>query len=397
MKENLALSMPIGEQLSGIPYPVFFDPHFALSNNKPPGTFINGSPGSGKTFFALLIAAHASILGKTSIIIDPKGDFIALKKLEDLGISNKVNIWNLVSQTDEGSSITEENEGILDPTSFYDKAVENVSLTIDVIKDLMGGSLTSVQSNYLTPIVQDVCNNKTPTLKGVISKLMRNEKDEVRNLGIKLENMTRTNLAKLLSTGRKTDKKAINLRDGTTVVNLMGLTLPLDTKPRETWSEAESISTTIMTLITKLVFETMKSIKSLRKLLIVDEAWSVMSTGAGRTMISSIGLLGRSLNMALVLVSQSPKHIEVKEGASLNTAISVRFAFRNNSEEDNLITIKAMGLPEDDGWETICPTLNTGQCLMQDSNNKHGVVQIMTPDAWVGIFNTNPATILDNT
>ena len=85
----------IGEQLSGVPYPVFFDSHFPIINNKPPGILVTGSPGSGKTWLLLLLCSHASLMGKTNVIMDPKGDFIALKKLEREGILENVKVWNL--------------------------------------------------------------------------------------------------------------------------------------------------------------------------------------------------------------------------------------------------------------------------------------------------------------
>ena len=76
---KLGVSTYIGEQLSGVPYPVFFDTHFPILNNRPPGILITGSPGSGKTWLLLLLASPSAALGKTNIIIYPFNKFGIVK------------------------------------------------------------------------------------------------------------------------------------------------------------------------------------------------------------------------------------------------------------------------------------------------------------------------------
>ena len=61
-------SMFIGETTGGVPQPVFFDTHTPIFNNKPPGILVTGSPGAGKTFFALTIASLSALLGKTTVV-----------------------------------------------------------------------------------------------------------------------------------------------------------------------------------------------------------------------------------------------------------------------------------------------------------------------------------------
>lgn len=399
MKIKQGVSTFIGEQLSGVPYPVFFDPHFPILNNKPPGILVTGSPGSGKTWLLLLLASHSALMGKTNVIIDPKGDFIALKKLEKEGILENINIWNLAPSKDfDMSKIVDENNGVLDPMSFYDSPDENVALTKSVITSLMGGRLSDIQSNYLVPILKDVVADPNPSLSEVVSRLRRNQKEEVRVLGVQLDALSGLELSKLLFTDRRKPKKeGINLKDGTTIINLMGLSLPAPSASPSTWTEAEKISMSIMSLITTLTTDTMtkRISKATFKTVFIDEAWSVMASQTGRDMINKIGLLGRSLNVGLVLATQSPKHIENVDGVDISNTISVRFAFRNDSKEDNLITVNSMNLPEGEGWEEIGISLETGQCLMHDVLKNTGVVAISVPYHWQDMFNTNPLSLIE--
>lgn len=390
----------IGEQLSGVPYPVFFDTHFPIINNKPPGILVTGSPGSGKTWLLLLLCSHASLMGKTNVILDPKGDFIALKKLEREGILENIKVWNLAPQVDNKESmVADENNGVLDPMTFFDNPDENVALAKSVITSLVGGTLTDVQSNYLVPVLKDVVASQNPSFNEVVSRLSRNQKEEIRTLGIQLNALSGLGLAKLLFTDRRKQKaQKVELIDGTTVINLMGLSLPVPGSNQKTWTENEKLSMTIMALITNFVTSAMlKDIsKEIFKMVTIDEAWSVMASQTGRDLINKVGLLGRSLNVALLLATQSPNHIEKVDGVDISNTISVRFAFKNDSKNDNLTTVNSMNLPSGEGWEEIGLNLDTGQCLLHDSRKNTGVIQVSVPYEWQSMFDTNPLALIEN-
>lgn len=390
----------IGEQLSGVPYPVFFDTHFPIINNKPPGILVTGSPGSGKTWLLLLLCSHASLMGKTNVILDPKGDFIALKKLEREGILENIKVWNLAPQVDNKESmVADENNGVLDPMTFFDNPDENVALAKSVITSLVGGTLTDVQSNYLVPVLKDVVASQNPSFNEVVSRLSRNQKEEIRTLGIQLNALSGLGLAKLLFTDRRKQKaQKVKLIGGTTVINLMGLSLPVPGSNQKTWTENEKLSMTIMALITNFVTSAMlKDIsKEIFKIVTIDEAWSVMASQTGRDLINKVGLLGRSLNVALLLATQSPNHIEKVDGVDISNTISVRFAFKNDSKNDNLTTVNSMNLPSGEGWEEIGLNLDTGQCLLHDSRKNTGVIQVSVPYEWQSMFDTNPLALIEN-
>ena len=384
---KFGMSTCIGETITGLPYPVFYDPHYPILINNPPVSLITGSPGSGKTFSGLLIASHASALGKIGVILDPKGDFTALKKLEKAGYIGKINIWSVA---DLDGEVLEENVGMLDPTAFTSDTSQNTALTIDVIKTLIG-DLTYKQITNLTPIIRDIVEGNSPSFLRIAQKLMSSRDDEIRSLGYSLDTLLQTKLAKLLVLNKRIQKKPLVLEEGFIVANLMGLSMPPDTKPSKEWTSSEKISIIIMSLLSQLIIDMMgKKPKKIYKTLIIDEAWAIMATESGKSMIQSTARLGRSLNLAVILITQSTKHLGVGENSDTNTMISVRFAFRNNDDKDNLTTCKYMRLPEDEGWEQIIRELETGECLMQDALFNTSIVHIMTNEKWQKMFNTNP-------
>ena len=298
-KTKFGMSTYIGETITGLPYPVFYDPHYPILINNPPVSLITGSPGSGKTFSGLLIASHASALGKIGVILDPKGDFTALKKLEKAGYIGKINIWSVA---DLDGEVLEENVGMLDPTAFTPDTNQNTALTIDVIKSLIG-DLTTKQITNLTPIIRDIVEGNSPSFLRVAQKLMSSRDDEIRSLGYSLDTLLQTKLAKLIVLNKRIQKKPLVLEEGFIVANLMGLSMPPDTKPSKEWSSAEKISIIIMGLLSQLILDMMgKKPKKIYKTLIIDEAWAIMATESGKSMIRATARLGRSLHLGIMMI-----------------------------------------------------------------------------------------------
>ena len=390
MAKKFSLSMPIGETANGLPTPVFYDPHYAIRINKPPVTLITGSPGSGKTVASLLLAAHSALLNKTTFILDPKGDFLSLKLLEEAGEIENVHVWSIFNDIETGS-VRESNIGILDPTCLTEDVHENASLTLETISTLVK-TMSPNQRNTLIPIIQDVAESKHPSMNKIKMILSSNRDPEISTIAHELSLALNMPAGKLLAASTKFNNK-LNFDSGVVVASLMGLSLPASSKKEESYADKERLSVAIIRLLTHLALSVMKKVpKTVSKTLFIDEAWVVFNNSTGRELIDEVSLLGRSLNMAVILATQSPGHVQGTDGgANLDTTISTRFAFRNTSEIDNIITTNAMSLPKDAGYEEIFQTFSNGQCLMKDSQEQFAFVDIMLPEGWLQIFDTTPS------
>lgn len=372
---NLSSSMYIGHTTGGVPSPVFFDTHTPIFNNKPPGTVITGAPGSGKTFFALTLTTMSRMLGKTTIVLDPKGDFISLVNLKDeLG---DFNLWDLSDDRQKG--------GLLDPFYMAEDKSDKLNLAVNVI-DIFVGGLRDEELTVLSPVIKDVIDDPNPSLTKVVEELRGSRRQVARDLGAKLNLLKDLKSSKLCFAPAPKNRRAVNIDKGLTVITLAGLNLPKT--PEEAKENSGRLITGLLYLLTDFIRRVMDNSKNVSpKTLIIDEAWVLLSTPHGARVIESTALLGRSKGLSLVLITQNNSHLE---NLKIDNTISTRFAFRSDRKEAKDI-VKDMGLPENENYEDVIVDLSNGECLMHDWMGRYSRVQIsLWKKDWKEAFDTNP-------
>lgn len=374
-KLEYSTSMLIGTTTRGITMPVFWDPHTPIFNDRPPTCLITGAPGSGKTFLALTLATISAITGKTTIVLDPKGDFLSLMNLEDQ--IGEFSLWNLADPR---------RKGILDPFYMAEDPGEKLSLVVSVI-DLFVGGLTGSQLTALSPIIKDVIQSSNPSLTAVMNELRGSKNTEARDLGTKLDIISRMPFAKLCFAPSNRANKHVEINKGLTVITLLGLKMPTDAEDARKDNQGR-LASGVLFLLTDFIRRIMRNDESPNpKTLIIDEAWAVLASDAGATTVKEVALLGRSKQLALILITQTPAHLS---NLDIDNTIVTRFAFRSTSKDAGS-TVQAMTLPVNEGFEDVITTLDGGECLMQDFQGKFSTVKITSwREDWKLAFNTNP-------
>lgn len=374
MDMNYSTSMFIGNTTRGIDQPVFWDAHTQIYNNKAPGTVITGSPGSGKTFLAMTLTCISSILGKTTIVLDPKGDFLSLTNLED-EIGN-LNVWNLGEKN---------KRGILDPFYMAEDKGETLNLVITVI-DMFVGGLSKEEKRSLSPIVKDVMATPVPSLMLVTEELSSSPNPVARNLGAELDLVRGLPFAELCFAPGARARSTVSIDSGTTIITMVGL--DISPSSGETRNMKKNLSSVILFLVTDFIRRIMhKSDDTKPKTLIIDEAWAILESEVGRSVIKEVALLGRSKMLSLIMITQNSSHLDKLD---IENTIKTRFAF-NTDEKEAVSIVKSMGLTENEGFESIFSSLKPGECLMQDYMGRYSTVQISNYNKrWKSAFETNP-------
>lgn len=378
-KHRYSSSAYIGTTTGGVENPVFYDPHTPLFNQNPPGVIVTGKPGSGKSFFTLGLAAISSILGKKTIVLDPKGDFSSLDLIKnELG---PMQIWDL---TDKDNKAT---VGLLDPFHMAKDNASKLSLAVSVIDIFIGGDgLTNEQKRVLSPIIEDVINQPDASLGKVVDELRASRKEEAKNLGALLNMIRKMNYANLCFAENRR-KQEVSFSSGLTVITLAGMNIPKSGQKIE--STEGNLVLGVIFLLADFIRRVMENESDNPKVLIIDEAWAVMSSESGAAVIEDVANLGRSKNLALVLATQNTKHF-TSANIDIKNSITTRFAFKASKDEADSI-VRDMDLPLDEGFQDVITQLNLGECLMQDYLNRYATVQISSwPPGWAEAFATNP-------
>lgn len=378
----------IGETILGYHTPVFFDLHTSIASSNPPGVYVSGSPGSGKSFFSMMMAYQSTLSGKITVYLDPKADSVNILNLQsDLG---DINIWDLADDK-------KVEPGILDPFSLEKEPAQQQLLVMSLI-ETFAGTLTSEQRNSLTPIIEDVIKLKKPSLRIVMQRLLARRNDPQANaLGNQLKLIEPLKFSRLCFDHY--EGSAMKMGKGLTIITLLGLKMPDPNMDEKDYQINDRLGMGIMFLVTNYIRNIMIGVDDGHdeegkkrvpppKTVIIDESWAVLATKMGRQVISEICRLGRSLNTACVLISQNADDID-KFG--LQNSISTRFAFRVKTIAEGEKVRESFDLPEDVGIAQSMINFDKGDCIMKDFNNNVACVHIDSYDKRIfDAFNTNP-------
>lgn len=381
------LSCYIGYSDSRIKEPVFLSMHSALARNRPPGLVITGSPGSGKSYTAFTLTYGMVLSGVKTIYIDPKVDALPLATLPGCEDTTVIDLQ-------------ESPDGLLDPFAIGESTGERIDLVTNTVEMLVGGrgEISSLASSEMAKAIKIVLKNRMPSMNQFVEILLSSKIPDANALGERLSLIKAMPYARLCFAERKRDSVApsevLNLDSRLTILTLLGLDMPDAHTDKKDYSHRNYLAIAILFLLTsfarKLMINPKVEDKHLPKAIVIDEAWAITSTAQGAKMVLETARMGRSLNTAILLVSQNAGDFL---GGSVTNSVSTRMAFRAESHDEITNVLEFFELPDTRPNREAISRLNTGQCLLKDSAGRIARVQI---DGWDHAqrlaFETNPVS-----
>lgn len=367
--------------------PVYLDPAAASLENKPAAMLVAGDSGSGKSFLCQMLAIQAVLNGETTIFINPKG-FDSLE-----GMAKFVN-GKVVKM-----SALEEEPGAFDPFRYAPGPIAAEIATSHILSVLGGqdgltqeqqlmvgsalkkaGSITDSQGNYSARCVGDAFDFMTD--ESVKKQIMQQvESSSLFALGIALEPLERftkeTGLV-LIEFDRKPE-------------------LPDPTKPAATHTRPERIAMASLRLVTRASLEMLSLAGG--GVLIVDEAWTFLSSTEGLAALTQLGREGRSLRILPIFATQRVADILNKD---MESYISRVFCLKLKDPKDAAAALELCGLeptPSRISWLANCgPAAPSGldqgkpaMSLHRDIKDRHSAVMIWPiPETIKLAISTNP-------
>jgi hypothetical protein len=369
--------------------PCYLDLLAAPDQDKPPSFAIFGDPGSGKTFLCQLIATQAVLAGQQVIFINPKaGDSLSYFAKQPNINGSVVNITDL-----EGSG------GFFDPFNYAepDAAAEMLA---NFILSVLGG--TGVRdAGWSGPQELDVISALRRGARGgarcAYEALAYIADPELRKqIDQQIEGSTLFSLA----FGRTPRARQYSAEQGLTLIEFgRKLNFPPQGKSSSEYTRDERIALAAMRLVTRASLEILMT--SGGGVLIVDEAWTFLSSSDGLAALQQIGREGRSLNILPIFATQRVNDL-IKTGVDMESYITRVMVMELRDPEDAKTALRLAGLeatPERVRWlstagpqpatETTAFQPATG--LHRDLRGRHAAIYVGPVPADVALaFTTNP-------
>ena len=256
---------------------------FKLSN---PNGFCLASSGSGKSYMAKLFITRHLLHGTKVIVIDPQGEYTPL----------------VAKFKGQRIDLSRTSETIINPLDLMGHDYHEKRLALMDLMQVMLGELTEPQKSFIDKAITEAYllhgitsdprtwKNKPPILEDILNALQRMEKKAV-----KVEESTIRSLINRLDMDLNGVfsflKNPTNINFNNRFVCFDIGNLPKQVKP------------TLMFLVLDYVYMKMRSDLE-RKLLVIDEAWSLLSRAEEASYIFEIVKTCRKFNLALFLINQ---------------------------------------------------------------------------------------------
>ncbi len=343
---------------------------FTLSN---PNGLCLASSGSGKSYMAKLLISRYLLNGTKVMVIDPQGEYQALTKRFN---GQRINL----SRT---------STTIINPLDLMGHDYHEKRLALIDLMKIMLGELTSPQRAFIDKaltiayeskgITNDpkTWHNKPPILEDVLKALKRLERKAVQ--------LEKTTIRSLITRMSMYVDGVFSFLNKHTNINFNNqfVTFDIGTMPKQ-------VKPTVMFLVLDYIYMKMKETLD-RKLLVIDEAWSLLGRAEDASYIFEIVKTCRKFNLALFLINQEVEGmLDSNAGKSVLANSSYTLLMRQKPAVIQNIQ-KTFFLSEAERAHLLTAGVGEGILLMED---EHSEIQIVASPEEHKIITTNPDELL---
>jgi AAA-like domain len=338
--------------------PVRYDPTEASRTARPSALLLAGTLGSGKTLAGQALAFGAQRRGSLVVDFDPKPDH-GLDRVTEL--AGSVEVLEL--------SGAEENRGKLDPLAVGLPELREelaCSYLLELLRDP-----PPAWENAVGRAVRDAVRAGESGLLRVVERLQGAAGGAAREAGDALEVIADFGLARL---GFGAGGGSVEVSEAPSVITIRtpGLTLPEPGASRETYTRAERVSVATLSLVAALALRLISGERSRHKFVLLDEAWFLLASSQGRSLLNRLIRLGRAFNATIALATQ-----RLADLGDLSDLIGVYFFFGLESDRDAASALAQLGLdPGDPVRRAQLREFRKGRCLMRDLDGRVGEMQV---------------------
>src|SRR3990167_8700951 len=256
---------------------------FKLSNSN---GIILASSGSGKSYFAKLLIARYLLNGTKVMVVDPQGEY-----------KNLVNVFN-----GELIELSRTSKTMINPLDLMGHDYSEKRLSLMDLMPVMLGELTEPQKSFIDRALTEAYqrkginedpstwDNEPPILADILEILKSYEKKAI--------TLEKTTIRSLINRLSMYVEGVFSFMNRHTNINFQNnfVCFDIGNMPKQ-------VKPVMMFLILDYVYMKMKSSLD-RKLLVIDEAWSLLSRTEDASYIFEIVKTCRKFNLGLLLINQ---------------------------------------------------------------------------------------------
>jgi hypothetical protein len=389
--EQVAASVPVATAAVGSPggiylgydpvagRPVRFDPTEAPRDSRPSAVLFSGTPGSGKTIAAQVIA-HAGLLrGSLVIDFDPKPDH-RLAELSGLA-EGEVEVLEL--------SADPVHRGKLDPLRIgLPELREELasSYLLELLRDPPSSWEVAVDR-----AVRDAVRADERSLHHVVERLRGSDAVGARESAEALEVIADFGLARLGFADPEGEEGRLLDGEGTgepslITIRMPGLNLPEPGTDRAAYTRSERVSVATLALVAALTLKLISGERRRHKIVLLDEGWVFFASSQGRALLNRLIRLGRAFNATVLLATQ-----QVEDLGELAQLVGTVFLFGQDSPRAAARGLEEFGLdPEEGGLASRLTEYRRGRGLQRDLDGRWGEVQVDPDPDLLAELDTTP-------
>ena len=154
----------------------------------------------------------------------------------------------------------------------------------------------------------------------------------------------------------------------------------------ETYTRAERVSVATLALVAALALRLVSGDLTRHKVVLLDEAWFLLASTQGRTLLNRLVRLGRSHNATILLATQ-----RLDDLGDLSELVGTYFLFGQDSDAEAARALSHVGLDPDAAQRRArLKEYRQGRCLMRDLDGRVGELQfnLVFPELLEALDNT---------
>jgi hypothetical protein len=377
--------------LLGSGKPVFMAPERPMTVLNHTGSIaLVGTLGSGKSMTAKYIGDHILAMGGVGFVLDPKQDeyFSLYHKWQDeaywvrYGSDSDAAFspFRLAKTAHDCRAIAQSWLSILFNISSS-REDKYGSIVIDAALHRMYQGDTWDMDTFIRCLKEQVNVSDDP------------EEQKIGKLFIRLLDQYRDDPVKSCVFGK--DEVTRSIANARLVVqSLTGLDFPNESQTNpDKWRDSQRFSVSMLYLSTQIgIKKLMEEDINTIKFFLIDEAWMLRAIPEGRALINKVLLMGRAMNLILILGVQNTDVLLPKdENDDITANLGWMFFFKLESRVQVKHAVEILNLPEDEDWQKTFSAYEKGRGIVRDPLGRVGEIQIdILPESLKEVFSTTP-------